>query len=478
MAVTISTDLAAQVLRETGQNVYLCYQCKRCTAGCPVAEFFDLTPNQVMRAVQFGQRDLVLNSKTVSLCAACITCSTRCPQGLDVARIMDFMEIEAQKERVKPAVPSVPLFYKAALRGIHWFGRMYELGLMAELYIRLFFKRQLDLRQLFKFDMPMAIRMLKSGKLRLLPSIARKPKVKRSAIAPSSPDHISYYPGCSLHATGIEYGISTEAVAETLGLKLEEPEGWVCCGTSPAHSTDHYLSTVMPMKTLATVERSGHSYVTVPCASCFSRFRIAMYDVQHDPHLARQVEQDIGYLPSETLRVDSLLTTMTDRVGLERIGQKVRRPLEGLKVVCYYGCLLTRPPAVTGATEPEYPTNMDQLMRKLGAEVLDWSYKTDCCGGSLSISELPVALKLTQKILRNAREVGADAIVVACPLCHVNLDTRQPQIAAQFEGQYDIPILYFTQAMGLAFGLEADELGLKKHLVSPLPLLKEKGLLD
>ncbi|MGB9593992.1 MAG: heterodisulfide reductase-related iron-sulfur binding cluster [Anaerolineae bacterium] len=476
MPITISSDLAQFVLRETGQNVYLCYQCKRCTAGCPVAQFFDLTPNQIMRAVQLGQRDVVLHSRTISLCAACITCSTRCPQGLDVARIMDVLEIEAQKEKIKSPVRSVPLFYKAALRGIRWFGRMYELGLMAELYLRLFLRRELSFRQLFKYDAPMAIKMFRSGKLKLLPSIARKPK--REAAPPTpEPDAISYYPGCSLHSTGIEYQISTVAVADTLGLKLKEPEGWVCCGTSPAHSTDHYLSTVLPLKTLAEVERSGLSYVTVPCASCFSRFRIALHDVRTDPELAEKVAREIEYLPSGGLQVDSLLTTMTDRVGFPRIAAAVKRPLKGLKVVCYYGCLLTRPPDITGAPEPEYPTNMDELMRVLGAEPLDWSYKTDCCGGSLSISVLPVALNLTQKILRNAREVGADAVIVACPLCHVNLDTRQAQIAAEFGGEYDIPILYFTQAMGLAFGLPSDKLGLEKHLVSPLPLLKGKGLI-
>lgn len=475
MPITINTELADYILRETGQNVYLCYQCKRCTAGCPVAQFFDLTPNQVMRAVQLGQRDMVLQSRTISLCAACITCSTRCPQGLDVARIMDALEIEAQREKVRLPVRAVPLFYQSALRGIRWFGRMYELGLMAELYLRLFVRRQLSLRQLFKYDAPMAIKMFRSGKLKLLPSIARKPKRDR-APSPPEPDAIAYYPGCSLHSTGIEYQMSTLAVADALGLKLKEPEGWVCCGTSPAHSTDHYLSTVLPLKTLAEVERSGLSYVTVPCASCFSRFRIALHDVRADPELAGKVEKEIDYLPSGGLQVDSLLTTMTDRVGLARIAAAVKRPLNGLKVVCYYGCLLTRPPDITGAPEPEYPTNMDELMRTLGAESLDWSYKTDCCGGSLSISVLPVALNLTQKILRNAKEVGADAVIVACPLCHVNLDTRQAQIAAEFNGEYDIPILYFTQAMGLAFGLPANKLGLEKHLVSPLPLLRQKGL--
>jgi len=477
ITLTLETDLGRRIQEECGENVYLCYQCKKCTAGCPVAAYFDLMPHQVLRACQLGQKDLVLNSRTIWICAACETCSTRCPQGIDIARIMDVLEIMAQREGIKPKASAVPMFYKAANRTINLFGRMWELGLMAELYMRMFFARELSFRQLFKYDLPLFWKMLRRGKLKLWPSLARSPQKPHTTPAASLPDVISYYPGCSLHATGIEFNLSTRAVAGKLNLKLVEPEGWVCCGTSPAHSTDHFRSIKLPMQTLAIASKMGHSYMTVPCAACFSRFRIAMHEVKKDSKLRQRIAQDIGYEFTDEIKVDSLLTTMTERVGYEAISKAVTKPLSGLRVVCYYGCLLTRPPEATGVTNYEYPMNMDRLMETLGAESSDWSYKTECCGGSLSLSQLPIALDLSRKILQNAEDVGAQAIVVACPLCHANLDLRQKQINEQLGGDFNIPIFYFTQLMGLAFGVEPSRLGLEKHLVDPLPLLEVRNLI-
>jgi len=476
MALTLQTDLARYIMDECGENVFLCYQCKKCTAGCPVAAYFDLTPNQVMRACQLGQTELVLNSRTIFLCAACETCSTRCPQGIDIARIMDVLEIRAQREGIKPKVRPVPMFYQAANRGIDLFGRMFELGLMAELYTRMFFAGELDLKQLFKHDLPMAVKMLRTGKLKFWPSIAHQPRDQHRP--PASPREIAYYPGCSLHATGVEYNMSSQVVAEKLGLTLVEPEGWVCCGTSPAHSTDHFRSIVLPMKTLALVEEMGHKVVTMPCAACFSRFRFALYEVEHNPELKAQVAEAIGYTPSPGIQVDSWLDTITERVGYEAVTKAVVKPLSGLKVACYYGCLLTRPPEITGVNHYEYPTTMDRLMEAVGAQPVDWSYKTDCCGGSLSLSMLSIALDLTRKILRNAKEEGADVIATACPLCEANLDMRQTMINEYYQGDFSIPVLYFTQLLGLAFGAAERELGLDKHFADPRPLLAERRLLN
>ncbi|MBN1135389.1 MAG: 4Fe-4S dicluster domain-containing protein [Anaerolineae bacterium] len=503
MTLTLQTDLAHEIKERSGENVFLCYQCKKCTAGCPVAAYFDLTPNQVMRACQLGQTDMVLNSRTIWICAACETCTTRCPQGIDIARIMDVLEIMAQERKIRPKVRTVPMFYKSANRGIGWFGRMWELGLMAELYIRELLAgeppRKQFFRQLFRYDIAMAIKMLRAGKLKILPSIARRPrnrrrparqpvdigpdvmdaypKVARPAAKAAKSNVISYYPGCSLHATGIEFHLSTKAVAEKLGLNLVEPTGWKCCGTSPAHNTNYYRSIKLPMETLSIAQEMGHSYMTMPCAACFSRFRIAMHEVQHDPELRQRIAEDIGFEFTGGIKVDNLLTTITDRVGYDAAAKPVVKPLAGLKAVCYYGCLLTRPPDVTGEEHYEYPTNMDRLVEVLGAEALDWTYKTDCCGGSLSLSTLEIALDLSHKILKNARDVGADLIVTACPLCHANLDMRQKQINDEYGEDLHIPILYFTQLMGLAYGLPPKALGLDKHLSDAIGLLKEKELI-
>jgi heterodisulfide reductase subunit B len=140
--------------------------------------------------------------------------------------------------------------------------------------------------------------------------------------------------------------------------------------------------------------------------------------------------------------------------------------------VCYYGCLLTRPPEVTGSAHPENPTDMDDLLRALGAEVVDWSYKTSCCGAAHSLTRQDIVLKLSGDLIGHAREAGADVIAVACPLCHTNLDARQFQMSVGDP----MPVLYFTQLMALALGLP-DQAALNKNLVDPLPLLQEKGVL-
>ncbi len=471
METLLSTDLAETIRKITGENVFLCYQCQKCSSGCPVAEHFDLAPNQLMRAIQLGQKEMILHSKTIWLCAMCETCATRCPHDINITGIMDVLKIMAQREGVESKVPSVPLFYRAALRGINWFGRMYEAGLMAEIYFRQMMAGQLDYKQVWKSDMPLALKMFRSGKLKLLPAFG-KPKIKERA---SRRDGIAYFPGCSLHGTSKEYDISTKAVFDKLGVPLHEPKGWGCCGTTPTHSTDHYLSTLLPMKNISLIKGEGFDHVTTPCPSCFLRMRVALKETEDDEGLRKKLVSEIPHLPSNGIKVEHLLNTVTERVGYEQVASKVVRPLRELKVVCYYGCIITRPPKITQVKDYEYPTEMDRLMKVLGITPLDWSYKTRCCGVSLGITQLPIALELSRKILKNAKNVGADAIVVACPLCHVNLDARQKQIEEELKEVFGLPIIYFTQLMGLAFGLKAEELGLNTHFVDPSILLKKVG---
>jgi heterodisulfide reductase subunit B len=468
----VQTSLPEQIHEICGENVYLCYQCQKCASGCPVANYFDLSPNQLMRAIQLDERELALTSKTIWLCAACETCATRCPQDIDITRVMDVLKIMAQEQGVTAGVPSVPIFYKAALHGIRMFGRMYEAGLIGELYLRMLLNGQLDLRQLFSRDIPVGMKLFREGRLKLLPHRAGRKKAPTTEKVTSTERRVAYFPGCSLYGTSAEYHLSFKAVAERVGLIVDEPEGWTCCGTTPAHSTDHYLSTLLPMKNLALMEEMGHSSVTAPCPSCYLRMRVALHHMAMDTELRERVKAQIDYEPSGGLQVEHALNTFTDRVGLEAISTNVSRPLGELKVVCYYGCVITRPPKVTGVGDYEYPTNMDGLVKQLGAQPLDWSYKTRCCGASLGFTNLEIVLELGRKILANAKAVGAEAIVVACPLCQVNLDSRQRQM----DGQFDLPILYFTQLMGLAFGLEHKGLGLEKHFIDPIPLLRGKGI--
>jgi heterodisulfide reductase subunit B len=445
------SGFAEGVLNKTGQNVFLCNQCLKCSAGCPLAEHFDLMPHQVLRAVQLGQMERVLASRAIWLCASCQTCTTRCPQGLDLARLMDALKAMALAQGVKPAVPAVAAFQSVFLRNLRLLGRSYEPSLIVEMNLRT--RRPLK-------DVGLGLGMIARAKIKLLPSIARLPQ---QPARQAQPGEIAYYPGCSLHSLSSELDASTRAVSAELGLALVEPEGWTCCGSSAAHGRDHVLATTLPMQNLALIEKSGFAEVIAPCSACYFRFKSALHDTRGEQALQSAVTERIGYTYQDRLRVLSVLDLLTDKVGIEAIARRVTRPLHGLRVVSYYGCLLTRPPAITGAEHAENPQQMDAIVRTLGAEAVDWSCKTDCCGGSLSLTETSLALDLTRKLLLAARALDADVITTSCPMCHVNLDARQAQLGLDFS----IPVLYITQLMGLAFGLPARRLALGKHVVSP-----------
>lgn len=461
MNLAISSDLASQIRRQCGENVFLCYQCQKCSSGCPVAEYFDLAPNQLIRAVQLGQKDMVLKSRTLWLCAMCETCAVRCPHDINITKIMDVLKIMAQEEGLSAPLPSAVLFNQAAMRGIRLFGRMYEAGLMGELYIRQMWAGTLDFRRLLRIDLPLALKMIRKRKLKLLPSFGKTALSKKNT---KQGEGIAYYPGCSLHGTSSEYDLSTRAVLSRLGVAFEEPENWNCCGSTPAHSTDRYLSVLLPLRTLQAIEKAGYDSITTPCPSCFIRLRTAQRECREEG-IKQRLQVEVGELPSADLKIEHLLQTVSERIGYEKVREAVVRPLRGLKVVCYYGCIITRPPKITGVQDYEYPTAMERIMKTVGATPLDWSYKTRCCGATLSISKPAIALNLTGKILQNAKNVGADAIVVACPLCQINLDVRQQQISEEGGEAFSIPIMYFTQLMGLAFDMSASELGLGKHFV-------------
>ncbi|MHC4692809.1 MAG: CoB--CoM heterodisulfide reductase iron-sulfur subunit B family protein [Planctomycetota bacterium] len=278
----------------------------------------------------------------------------------------------------------------------------------------------------------------------------------------------AYYPGCSLHSTGSEYDISFRAVCEKLGIDIEEVKGWVCCGTSPAHCTSRLLSLALPFENLCKAEKMGMTDVVAPCAACFARLRTAIYEASEDPDMAGQISE---VLECELPKSMNVLSPIEIFCNEENIGDKVAKQMPELKVVCYYGCLLTRPSKVMQFDECEYPMAMDQLLRSMGITTLDWSYKTDCCGGALAMSRTDVVIKLTHDILEEAKAVGANAIAVGCPLCHVNLDTRQEEVEEEYGVKYGLPIFYFTQLMALAMGVPSNKLGLKKHFVSSDELL-------
>ena len=225
------------------------------------------------------------------------------------------------------------------------------------------------------------------------------------------------------------------------------------------------LATALPANELAKVKHDMKlEAVAVPCAACFNRFQGANHAVG-DEAVAADVAEVVGRRYDGGVRVLNLVDVYHDQIGLAALEAKVVRPFRGLKVACYYGCLLTRPPKVTLAEDPEYPVHMDAVVRAIGCAPVEWDSKTDCCGAGLALCEQEVVDKLVKRIITNARERGAEAIACACPLCQINLDSRQGEIKKKDGAWVDMPVLYLSQMVGYALGVSDERLGLRKALV-------------
>jgi len=237
------------------------------------------------------------------------------------------------------------------------------------------------------------------------------------------------------------------------------------------------MSVALPAKILAlTAQTDNLKEVCAPCASCYSRLKFAQQKMRQ-ANLRQDVEQVIGGRYPDDISVLHMLDVVTEKVGIDAVSEKVERSLNGIKVACYYGCLITRPPKVTEKAEFENPADMESIMEALGAEVVDWNMKTFCCGASFALTNIDVVLELSKKILYDASVAGADAVAVGCPLCHANLDGRQKQINEKFDTNFEIPIFYFTELMGLAFGIGPKDLGIFRHLTEAEHFLKERVLI-
>jgi len=281
----------------------------------------------------------------------------------------------------------------------------------------------------------------------------------------------TYYPGCTSETTAVEFGLSTEAVCEALGIELIELEDWNCCGASSAHSLDHELGLALPGRNVALAQEAGIDMV-IPCPACYQHCRDADVKMREDEAWREKMERILRFHYEGTARPRHLLEVLANDLDEDELRNKVTRPLEGLKVASYYGCVLVRPPELTGWDDPEHPVTMDRLMGILGAETIDWSYKVDCCGASLTLSRGDIVRELSTRIVEGAVEAGAECIVSACGMCEINLDTRQAPSSGK-----KMPIFYLTELMGLAFGLPRVEKWLGRHSVDPRPLLRERGLL-
>ncbi|MBI4871038.1 MAG: heterodisulfide reductase subunit B [Candidatus Riflebacteria bacterium] len=278
-------------------------------------------------------------------------------------------------------------------------------------------------------------------------------------------DTIGYYPGCSLQGSAFEYDRSVRAVAREAAVALAEVPDWVCCGASSAHAIDREAALSLATDTLAKARGAGLQELLVPCAMCFQRLSAAARELADHPAVARDLAAVFG-LPGDSdlskVRAVNVLDWLT-RMLPDKLKALRKHPLKGWKVACYYGCLLVRPPRVTGATEWEAPRQMEAIVRALGGETVRWGRATECCGASFALSRKSVVLRQGLRIWELAREAGANVLCLACPMCQANLDMRQREFLAP--GRVPLPVVYLTQLVGLAFGLPASTLGLQGHFV-------------
>ena len=282
---------------------------------------------------------------------------------------------------------------------------------------------------------------------------------------------VTYYPGCSLQGSARDYAESILGICALLDIRLEEIPDWNCCGATAAHSIDHRASIELAGRTLNLAAGLPHADMLVPCPMCFNRLKTAAKALQGDHPQRYGIKLDAS-LP----QIWDLANFFATEKMLEATAKKVIKPLNGLKAVCYYGCMASRPPEITGATDFENPQALDRIVENLGARPVPWPFKTDCCGASLVLSRLDIVSQLVGKLYDMAQRVGAQAIVVSCQMCQANLDMYQQKIEADWGRRFSIPVFYFTELIGLACHVKGTKDWISRHITDPTPLLQTLDL--
>lgn len=276
--------------------------------------------------------------------------------------------------------------------------------------------------------------------------------------------NIGYYPGCALHGSSDDYEESLRACLSALDVQLQEIDEWICCGATAAHALNQKLSTALPARNLALAERGGFGEMLAPCPMCSMQLIKAQKALAGNEGLRREMSGIVELEVRGTTRVLNLIQVF-EQIGLDRLKAALKSPLKSLSAACYYGCLLTRPPDVVEFDDCEQPRSMEAILTALGAKTVDWSYRTECCGGGMTLASEETVLDLSHKILSNAAAHGANCLVVACPMCHVNLDMKQPDIEHRYGVRHGMVIYYLSDVVGMALGLPESALGINRHFV-------------
>lgn len=281
----------------------------------------------------------------------------------------------------------------------------------------------------------------------------------------------AYFPGCSLEKMASSYHQSAMETTKKLGIKLKELEDWNCCGATTYFFIDELLAYTLCARNLAIAERTGLD-VVAPCSACYKNMYFTAAHLKKDPDLAEHVnfaleEDNLHY--NGNVNIKHLIEVFANDLSTEEIQSKVSRPLEGIRVAPYYGCQIVRPQKEK--ENVEQPQFFEKILSAIGATPVNYPLKMRCCGGSLILSSRTAALSMVRNLLQCAVDSQATVIATACPMCQVNLEVYQQQVNLEFGTNFSFPVMYFTQLIGLAFGIKPKKLGIGKEFVSFAPAL-------
>jgi heterodisulfide reductase subunit B len=287
-----------------------------------------------------------------------------------------------------------------------------------------------------------------------------------------------YFPGCTLYTKGKDFDDSGRACAEKLGFTLEELDEWTCCGATFPLAADNNMALLSPSRALCNTLKAGEERLVTLCAVCHNVLKRTNHVLKTDEARRNTVVSFLEESYDPKVEVTHYLEVLRDIIGFEAVAAKVEKPLAGLKVAPFYGCLLLRPAAEMGMDDPDRPTIFEGLIKALGAEVVDYPLKAECCGAFQVLNSEATATRCSAEILESARKNGADLLITACPLCQFNLEDRQKEISGTAAAFKPLPVLYFTELLMLALGGGKEAISRDRHCVDPLPALRARGLLD
>ena len=288
---------------------------------------------------------------------------------------------------------------------------------------------------------------------------------------------IAYYPGCSLHQSSQFYDHQTRKIFSELGITLKEIDDWSCCGATSAGKFDDFLAVALPARNLGLAENEGYDEMLIPCSGCYSSHLMSQTRLQQNNELTSEINDGLAAKVQHKIKLSTILELFLKCTEKGELASKVKVPLKGIKAACYYGCMTRFAYDVPVSDNVENPRSMEMILKTLGAETQDWSYKTACCGASAAVNDPDTAMNLMGKIMKDATSRDFNCIVTTCPMCQLNLDAYQDKFCNKFGIYERLPVYFVTELAGIAMGLTIEELNADKHFIDVIGLVKELNLI-